>query len=66
MDLEYLAAGTPLPDMAKGLNISGLTADSRTVKPGNLFAAFKGAAADGTRFVPSAVAAAIRNRINIW
>lgn len=57
MDLEYLAAGTPLPDMAKGLNISGLTADSRTVKPGNLFAAFKGAAADGTRFVPSAVAA---------
>ncbi|TYC51723.1 UDP-N-acetylmuramoyl-L-alanyl-D-glutamate--2,6-diaminopimelate ligase [Rhodobacterales bacterium] len=55
MDLEYLAAGMELPEAARGLNITGLTADSRTVEPGNLFAAFKGAAVDGTRFVPGAV-----------
>ncbi|WP_434050881.1 MAG: UDP-N-acetylmuramoyl-L-alanyl-D-glutamate--2,6-diaminopimelate ligase [Roseibium sp.] len=57
MDLEYLADGIPLPIQAKGLEITGLTADSRSVQPGYLFAAFKGSAVDGTRFVPNAVAA---------
>ncbi|GAB4576721.1 MAG: UDP-N-acetylmuramoyl-L-alanyl-D-glutamate--2,6-diaminopimelate ligase [Roseibium sp.] len=57
MDLDYLAAGLSLPDPAKRLKIAGLTADSRKVKPGFLFAAFKGTAADGTRFVPDALAA---------
>lgn len=57
MDLEYLAGGIPVPDAAKELKISGLTADSRKVEPGFLFAAFKGAAVDGTRFAPDAVAA---------
>jgi len=57
MDLDYLAAGLSVPDAARDLNITGLTADSRKVQPGFLFAAFKGAAVDGTRFAPNAVAA---------
>ncbi|POF28727.1 UDP-N-acetylmuramoyl-L-alanyl-D-glutamate--2,6-diaminopimelate ligase [Roseibium marinum] len=57
MDLEYLAAGLTLPEAARSLKISGLTADSRKVQPGFLFAAFKGASVDGTRFAPNAVAA---------
>ena len=38
------------------IEISGITADSREVRPGWLFAALPGAKADGTRFVPEAVA----------
>jgi len=57
MDLDYIAAGINLPDAAKGLKIAGLTADSRKVEPGYLFAAFKGAFVDGTKFAPSAAAA---------
>ncbi|WP_422377398.1 UDP-N-acetylmuramoyl-L-alanyl-D-glutamate--2,6-diaminopimelate ligase [Roseibium sp.] len=57
MDLDYLAAGLAVPDAARDLKIAGLTADSRKVQPGFLFAAFKGAAVDGTRFAPKAVAA---------
>jgi UDP-N-acetylmuramoyl-L-alanyl-D-glutamate--2,6-diaminopimelate ligase len=56
MDLEYLAVGEDLPDTAKGLIITGLTADSRKVQPGFLFAAFKGASVDGARFTPNACA----------
>lgn len=37
--------------------IEGVTADSRKVKPGFLFAALPGSQADGLAFVPSAVAA---------
>ncbi len=57
MDLEYLAAGLDLPETARTLKISGLTADSRKVQPGYLFAAFNGASVDGTRFAPNAAAA---------
>jgi len=57
MDLEYLAAGLSVPDTAKGLKIAGLTADSRKVRPGILFAAFKGASVDGIQFAPDAAAA---------
>ncbi|KZM48528.1 UDP-N-acetylmuramoyl-L-alanyl-D-glutamate--2,6-diaminopimelate ligase [Labrenzia sp. OB1] len=57
MDLEYLAAGLTLPDAAGSLKITGLTADSRKVEPGFLFAAFKGVSVDGTRFAANAVAA---------
>jgi UDP-N-acetylmuramoyl-L-alanyl-D-glutamate--2,6-diaminopimelate ligase len=38
------------------VEISGLTADSREVRPGWLFAALPGAKADGARFVPDAIA----------
>ena len=57
MDLEYLASGLNLPEAAKELTIAGLTADSRKVQPGYLFAAFKGVSADGAKFAPSAAAA---------
>ncbi|MCV0428585.1 MAG: UDP-N-acetylmuramoyl-L-alanyl-D-glutamate--2,6-diaminopimelate ligase [Roseibium sp.] len=57
MDLEILATGLNLPEATKGLTITGLTADSRSVQPGFLFAAFKGASVDGTKFAPSAAAA---------
>jgi UDP-N-acetylmuramoyl-L-alanyl-D-glutamate--2,6-diaminopimelate ligase len=38
------------------LDISGLTADSRAVKPGYLFAALEGARGDGRSFIPDALA----------
>ena len=46
-----LGAGADLPA------ITGLTADSRAVRPGFLFAALPGALADGRRFIADAVAA---------
>jgi UDP-N-acetylmuramoyl-L-alanyl-D-glutamate--2,6-diaminopimelate ligase len=46
-----------LPAGAQALEIAGLTADSRKVKPGFLFAALKGAAAHGRDFVAQAKAA---------
>jgi len=57
MHLEKLARGTDLPDGAGRLEISGLTADSRAVGAGFLFAALKGASTDGARFVSGAVEA---------
>jgi UDP-N-acetylmuramoyl-L-alanyl-D-glutamate--2,6-diaminopimelate ligase len=39
------------------LDIGGVTADSRIVKPGSLFVAIPGTKADGLGFVPSAIAA---------
>jgi UDP-N-acetylmuramoyl-L-alanyl-D-glutamate--2,6-diaminopimelate ligase len=45
--------GTPL---AKDVEIAGLTADSRAVLPGFLFAALVGSKADGRDFVPAALA----------
>jgi UDP-N-acetylmuramoyl-L-alanyl-D-glutamate--2,6-diaminopimelate ligase len=44
-------------DLAIDPVIEGVTADSRKVKPGYLFAALSGARADGLSFVPAAVAA---------
>ena len=41
----------------QGAAITGLTADSRSVKPGYLFAALPGAKADGVSFAPQATAA---------
>ncbi|MCQ4162485.1 UDP-N-acetylmuramoyl-L-alanyl-D-glutamate--2,6-diaminopimelate ligase [Roseomonas sp. GC11] len=38
-----------------GLDIAGLTADSRAVRPGFLFAALPGTRADGRDFIPAAV-----------
>ena len=38
------------------VEISGLSADSRNIRPGNLFAAIPGAAIDGRRFIDEAIA----------
>ncbi len=43
-------------NLAQDPLIRGVTADSRKVKPGYLFAALPGAAVDGRRFVPQALA----------
>src|SRR5690242_9452279 len=47
-----ITAAAPVPDV----EIAGITADSRQVQPGWLFAALPGSKADGTRFVPEAIA----------
>jgi len=51
--LRGLTAATATGDAV----ISGLSADSRAVVPGTLFAALPGSRADGTRFIGAAVAA---------
>lgn len=50
--------GSDLPPLSEGgaTEIAGLTADSREVKPGFLFAALPGTRVDGTRFIPQAIA----------
>lgn len=45
------------PDSVGALTISGLTADSRAVEPGFVFAALKGAKVDGAEFIEQAVTA---------
>ena len=39
------------PPAAGGVEITGLTADSRAVKPGMVFAALAGSRSDGSRFI---------------
>ncbi|MEL6324980.1 MAG: Mur ligase domain-containing protein, partial [Pseudomonadota bacterium] len=39
-----------VPEGAAEIEVSGLTADSRKVEPGNVFAALSGVAADGRDF----------------
>lgn len=56
MRLSDLCADLPLDPRAAGLDVSGLTADSRAVRPGYVFAALKGTQADGHRFIPDAQA----------
>jgi UDP-N-acetylmuramoyl-L-alanyl-D-glutamate--2,6-diaminopimelate ligase len=57
MSLGHLADGIvdPLPERCAEIAISGLTADSREVRPGFLFAALAGTQADGSRFIADAV-----------
>src|SRR5260221_3220564 len=56
MLLSELVAGAPLPAASDGdIAIAGLTADSRLVQPGFLFAALPGAANDGRAFIGDAV-----------
>lgn len=43
-------------NVTEDMDITGMTADSRDVKPGYLFAALKGVARDGRDFVPQAIA----------
>jgi UDP-N-acetylmuramoyl-L-alanyl-D-glutamate--2,6-diaminopimelate ligase len=47
---------TGVPESARALEIAGLAADSRKVKPGFLFAALQGAAAHGRDFIAQAKA----------
>ncbi len=45
-----------LTDEEKSLKIKGISADSRKIKPGFMFAALDGTVVDGARFVDSAIA----------
>jgi UDP-N-acetylmuramoyl-L-alanyl-D-glutamate--2,6-diaminopimelate ligase len=47
----------PVPPGSEALAISGITADSRQIRPGFLFAALPGSVADGAAFIPQALAA---------
>ncbi len=55
MKLQSLA-GAEAPAGCGDVEIAGITADSRQVRPGWLFAAMPGSKADGARFVPEALA----------
>ncbi|MFO1186292.1 MAG: UDP-N-acetylmuramoyl-L-alanyl-D-glutamate--2,6-diaminopimelate ligase [Alphaproteobacteria bacterium] len=55
MLLKDLLLGRTLPVQAAQLAIRGLTADSREVKPGYLFAALPGTKTDGAAFIADAV-----------
>jgi len=60
LQLSDLIAGLDLTvpaELAADLEIGGITADSRQVKPGYLFAALAGSRQDGRRFIDQAVAA---------
>jgi UDP-N-acetylmuramoyl-L-alanyl-D-glutamate--2,6-diaminopimelate ligase len=54
---DLLSANARYEKRFDALGISGITADSRTVKPGFLFAAVPGTKADGLSFVPPAISA---------
>jgi UDP-N-acetylmuramoyl-L-alanyl-D-glutamate--2,6-diaminopimelate ligase len=54
---RLLGDDAALPLGARDAAISGLTADSRQVKPGYLFAALPGTKVDGAKFIPQAVEA---------
>jgi UDP-N-acetylmuramoyl-L-alanyl-D-glutamate--2,6-diaminopimelate ligase len=57
MNLDKLVGPeTTAPPGCDQVAISGITADSRDVRPGWLFAALRGSKADGSRFVADAVA----------
>jgi len=56
MRLHDLLARAGLPPPTREAEIAGLTADSRAVRPGFLFAALPGARADGASFLGAAIA----------
>ena len=53
---SLLGPETTAPRGCGSVDVTGITADSRQVQAGWLFAAIPGSKADGTRFVPEAVA----------
>src|SRR2546423_7541454 len=57
MKLAEVLSDAKLDARHAGLEVSGVSADSRKIRPGDLFVAVSGAKADGLRFVPEAVAA---------
>jgi UDP-N-acetylmuramoyl-L-alanyl-D-glutamate--2,6-diaminopimelate ligase len=52
---KLLDRDVPHPPGAGDIKITGLTADSRDVKPGYVFAALPGTVADGAKFIPQAL-----------
>ena len=52
---QLMSTDEPPPERWADLDISGLTADSRDVQAGFLFAALPGTLTDGARFVPQAL-----------
>jgi UDP-N-acetylmuramoyl-L-alanyl-D-glutamate--2,6-diaminopimelate ligase len=52
-----LSEGTSAEAKALAVDVTGITADSRAVKPGDVFVAIAGAKADGLRFAAQAAAA---------
>ncbi len=54
---ELLPADAICEPRFDALEVTGISADSRTIKPGNVFAAVPGTKADGQAFVPQAIAA---------
>lgn len=58
MKLKYLLKDLPVTvEGSKEIEITGITANSKQVAPGNLFLAKKGLTYDGTKFIPDAIAA---------
>lgn len=55
--IDLSGTGVKETDAAALSDIAGLSADSRAVRPGFLFAAITGAKEDGRRFIPEALAA---------
>jgi len=53
---DLLSADTALPATEAARDVTGLSADSRAVKPGYVFAALAGSKTDGGRFIADAVA----------
>lgn len=53
---DLVTAELSVPEEARALDVRGLTADSRVVQPGFLFAALAGTRTDGARFAADAVA----------
>ncbi len=53
---EIVPDDVVVPTNARAIGIAGLTADSRMVKPGFLFAALAGSRTDGARFIADALA----------
>jgi UDP-N-acetylmuramoyl-L-alanyl-D-glutamate--2,6-diaminopimelate ligase len=57
---RLLGSETTRPPGAAAVEVTGLTPDSRTVRPGDLFAALPGTRTDGAEFIPAALAAGAR------
>ena len=57
MKLSNLLAEAELDPRLADVEVSGLTADSRKVRPGDVFVAIAGSKADGARFIAPAIAA---------
>ncbi len=56
-DCRTLAARAGVKHLGPNYSITGISADSRTIEPGFLFAALPGVRTDGRRFIPQALAA---------